>query len=104
MFCVKMTFDYVMGIPLQILPLLAADFDGDCLNILYIINKIFLEYAYATFNPRNAFYISKNDGLFNNDINHQRDILINATTLVSLSRKHYTEEDIEAIKYAKSLQ
>ena len=52
-------------------------FDGDCLNILYLINKEYIARSERVFNPRNAMYISKNDGMFNNDINHCKDILIN---------------------------
>ena len=95
-------FEYVMQVPLQILPLLVADFDGDVLNILYIINKAFYQRAYEVFNPRNAFYISRNDGLFNNQVNHQKDTLINANSLMLLGRHIYTEQDIVIIKDIKA--
>lgn len=104
MFVVGMNEDnYTMSLPLQILPLLAADFDGDCLNILYLINKAFTERAEVVFNPRNAMYISRNDGYFNNDVNHQRDTLINANAILQLSRDKYTTEDIDQIKRLKNM-
>ena len=50
------------------------------------------------FNPRNAMYISKNDGMFNNSYNHKRDTIINMNTFVQLSRSNYTDEELAAIK------
>ena len=107
MYCVGISdqtekFEYVMQLPLQVLPLLAADFDGDVLNIMYIINKAFYERAKEIFNPRNAFYINRNDGLFNNAVNHQKDTLINANTLVDLGRDNYSDEDIANIERIKA--
>lgn len=67
-------------------------------NILLIINKEFQRAAENVFNPRNSMYISKNDGMFNNSYNHKRDTIINANTLVQLSRGNYTPEQIAAIK------
>jgi len=75
---------------------------GDTLNILLIINKDFQEAAENVFNPRNAMYISKNDGMFNNSYNHKRDSIINMNTLCQLSRAHYTEEQLNRIKIAQS--
>ena len=71
---------------------------GDTLNILLIINRDFQTAAENVFNPRNAMYISKNDGMFNNDINHCKDILITMNSFVNLSREAYSQEDIMAIK------
>jgi len=101
-FCVGMTDTYTMGIPLQILKLLAADFDGDVLNIFYIINKAFYTRAFQVLNPRNSMYISNNDGKLNMDVVHQRDTIINANTLVRLGRKNYSEEQLAKIKMLKA--
>lgn len=78
------------------------DFDGDVLNIRYIINKEFYYYANKVFNPRNALFISRNDGLFNNAVNHARDTIINLNTFLNLSRKHYTQEMINNIERLKN--
>ena len=99
MFCVDISdktekFEYIMQLPLQVLPLLNADFDGDVLNVMYIINKAFFERAFQLFNPRNAFYISRDDGLFNNLVNHQKDTLINANSMLLLGRHVYSSHDI----------
>lgn len=52
----------------------------------------------AIFNPRNNFMISKNDGLFDNSVNHQRDTLINSNSMIQLSRHNYRREWIDHIK------
>ena len=81
--------------------LLKKSFDGDTLNILLVINKDFARAASLAFNPRNAMHISKNDGLFDNSYNHQRDTIINMNTFVQLGRRNYNKEDIDAIKKAQ---
>lgn len=95
---VGLSSGYTMAIPLEVIKSLAADFDGDCLNILYIINKDFLERAIEIFNPRNAMCISRNDGMFDNNVNHQRDLVININTFTRLGRKYHTEEELNTIR------
>ena len=68
---------------------------------MYIINRDFLQRAIEIFNPRNAFYISRNDGLFNNLVNHQKDTLINANIFVELGRGVYSKDDIDNINKIK---
>lgn len=103
MFVVGISNNFTMNIPVQVLKKLAADFDGDCLNILLIINKAFLEQAVAKFNPRNAMFISRNDGYFDNELNHCRDSLINANSLVQISRDKYSPEQLEKIRRLKEI-
>ena len=69
-------------------------FDGDVLNILLPINQTFIKLTWEKFNPRNAMYISRNDGYFNSDVSMQRDTLINANTLARLGRDTYSQEDL----------
>lgn len=76
-------------------------FDGDCLNLMYLINKQFIEEAEKKFNPRNSAFISRNDGRFNNDVNHCRDTLVNANCMLNLSRDKYGEERIARIRALK---
>lgn len=101
MFVVGINDSYTMGVPLQILPLLAADFDGDVLNILYIVNKNFFEIAHKIINPRNSMYISKNDGRLNDDMNHRKDLMINANTLMHIGRENYSSDQINNILQLK---
>lgn len=103
MYCSKISTGFTMAIPLPILEGLAADFDGDTLNILLIINKDFQTAAENVFNPRNSMYISKNDGMFNNSYNHKRDTIINMNTLVQLSRSNYTEAQLKKIADAQEM-
>ena len=104
MFVVGYTDTLTMSVPLQVLKSLAADFDGDVLNILHIINRAFFERCNIVFNPRNAMYISRIDGKLNSDLIVQRDTLINANTFLHLGRKNYTEEQLKAIKETKERQ
>ena len=68
---------------------------------MYIINRAFYERAREVFNPRNAFYIDNNDGMFNNAVNHQKDTLINANTFIELGRGVYNQADIDNINRIK---
>lgn len=103
MFVVDICDSYTLGLPLQILPLLAADFDGDVLNVMYIINKSFFEAAYRVLNPRNAMYISRNDGKLSTAVLHNKDTLINANSLIRLARPNYSQEQLERIRLAKTI-
>lgn len=72
------------------------------LNILLIINKEFARAASLAFNPRNAMHISKNDGLFDNAYNQQRDTIINMNTFIQIGRKYYSEAQLETIRKAQA--
>ena len=49
--------------------------------------------AYQIFNPRNAMYINRADGLLNKAVMVQRDTVINSNTLVHLTMDDYLETD-----------
>lgn len=68
--------DFTMSLPIQILSVLNADFDGDTLNILSLKTKELKKAYDKAFNPRKNLPISRNDGLFNNDFNLLKDQLI----------------------------
>lgn len=78
------------------------DFDGDVLNIMLIIMDAFYQRANEIFNPRNSMYISRNDGMFNQQINHQKDTIINGNTLMHLGDYVYSDGDIENIRRIRS--
>ncbi|MNI93047.1 hypothetical protein D3C81_1805190 [compost metagenome] len=65
-----------MSIPIQVLSALNADFDGDILNVISLKTKESEEAFDKAFNPRKNMYISRNDGLFNNDFNLLKDQMI----------------------------
>ena len=72
----------------------------DVLNIFHIVSDAFFERAYQIFNPRNAMYISRSNGMLNSDVLVQRDTLINSNTLVGLTKDLYTEEELAELKKA----
>lgn len=104
MWCVGYSDTLTMSVPLQVLKSLAADFDGDVLNVMHIISQPFFERCNIVFNPRNAMYISRIDGKLNPDMLVQRDTLINANTFIYLGRKNYTKAQIDHIKKIKEKQ
>ena len=100
MYCTKVNFDsYAMGLPLQVLKPLNADFDGDVVNCMWIINRQFLEDAERVFNPRNAMFIDRNTGYMNADMCPNGETIINANNLVALARDSYTVEEKAMIKH-----
>ena len=101
---VDFTFTYTLGVPLQVLPGLAADFDGDVLNTHIIINKQFGNLCNRVFNPRNSMYISRNDGYLNTNLIHTKDLIVNTNAFVGISRQNYTAEQLQKIEYIKTLQ
>lgn len=97
--CVKCTQNnsYACSIPHEILASMNADFDGDTLNILHIINKDFLIHSASLYNPRLAMQISNNDGMFNSQMQLQTDTLICLNTFNRLGIKMYTDEKVDKI-------
>ena len=95
-FCVGMTDSFVMKLPLRTLAMMNADFDGDTLNILHIINNAFFVRAYEIYNPRNAMQISRNDGRFNDYVCIQRDTLLNVNQFSNLGRQHVDLDEYAA--------
>lgn len=98
--CIGINMNYTMSIPLYVLKPLAADFDGDTLNILYLYNKDFIREAEHTISPR-VMFISRNDGKCNADMLPARDQLIIGNSLRSVPAE-YTEEEIRAIREAQA--
>ena len=76
---VKITRDinnHTMGLPIPILPVLNADFDGDILNIMVQVISHISDAYFTNLNPRSNLFISKNDGKFNADANLFKDEII----------------------------
>jgi hypothetical protein len=103
LYCVECYVDsYAMGTPLQILAPLVADYDGDVLNILWIINNSFLEYAERVFNPRNAMFISRDDGYMNPLVAHNRDTMLTASNIKFAGMDEYTPNELAEIEGIKA--
>lgn len=56
--------DYSLSVPLSILPGLNADFDGDILNIIGMVDKS-ISYMFRKFDPIKRMIISRDSGLLN---------------------------------------
>lgn len=56
--------DYALSVPLSILPGLNADFDGDILNLIGMLNKALI-YMFRKFDPIKRMIISRDSGLLN---------------------------------------
>lgn len=98
---VGINMDYTMSISLLVLPKLAADFDGDTLNILYLYNRDFIDLAFRIISPRQMF-ISRNDGRCDSDLLHSRDTIINANSLKSLH--NYSESQLSKIRRLQAMK
>ena len=98
---IGINMDYTMSISLLVLPKLAADFDGDTLNILYLYNRDFIKLAFKIISPRQMF-ISRNDGRCDKDLLHSRDTIINANSLKSLHT--YNESQLLRIKRLQAMK
>ena len=84
---------YSCRVPHEILTSMNADFDGDTLNILLIINKQFLISAAYLFNPRLSMQISPNDGLFNSNMQLQTDTMICINSFAQIGIDEIDNED-----------
>ena len=89
---------YAMSLPLEILAGLNADFDGDTLNVMCIINLDFLYACMRVFNPRYCGQISRNTGLFETNVSLQTNNLICLNSFVRLAYDDYSDDDMELIR------
>ena len=67
--------DLTLSVPLNVLGLFAADFDGDVMNIISIKTKEFRDHYNKLFNPK-SMMIDRNDGKFNRKMNLIKDQMI----------------------------
>ena len=69
---------------------------------MHIVSDAFYQRAREVFNPRNAMYISRNNGMLDSDVMPFKDTLISANTLNDLTLHNYSPEEIEHIKQIKA--
>ena len=67
------------------------------LNIKLLLNKQYDKACEAIYSPRNAFCISRDDGMFNNDVNILKDTVINIEAFQHMTRNNYTESQLNKI-------
>ena len=93
---------YSCKVPHEILKSMGADFDGDTLNIMLIINDEFLINAARLFNPRLSMQISYNDGMFNSNMSLQTDTMICINSFAQLGYETITDEDMALIEMCQN--
>lgn len=71
------------------------------LNIKLLLNQQFDKACEAIYSPRNAFCISRDDGMFNNDVNIIKDTIINLEAFQHMTRNNYTKEQLDKINKLK---
>ena len=67
-----------------------------------LFNKAFDDACQKVYSPRNAFCISRNDGLFNNDVNVFKDTVINLESFIHMGRRRYNQNQVARIKALKA--
>ena len=73
-------------------------FDGDTLNFLMIYNEAFRSECEKKYSPRNAFCISRDDGMLNRNVNIFKDTMINMNTMIDMCRDNYSSDQLNKIK------
>lgn len=68
--------DYTMSLPISVLNLYNADFDGDTLNNFSLKTHKMIKEHDEAYNPAKTMFISRNDGLFNSEVNLIKDQII----------------------------
>ena len=69
---------------------------------MHCISDAFYERAREVFNPRNAMYISRNNGMLDSDVLPYKDSLVNANTMNDMTLQKYSSEELEHIKQIKA--
>ena len=68
--------DFTLSIPILVLTGLNADFDGDILNIVLLTSKKLKKEFNRVFNPKYNMFVSRTDGMYNNDYGLLKDQII----------------------------
>lgn len=82
--------------------LVKITFDGDTLNLILLINNDLKLATNNVFNPRNAMFISRNDGNMETFFNLKDDAVILINAFLSMTNDKYTQEDIDEIEACKN--
>ena len=67
-----------------------------------LLNEKFDKACENVYSPRNAFCISRNDGLFNMDVCIFKDTVINLESFVHMGRSHYSADQMARIQALKA--
>lgn len=94
---IKSDMDYNMATPLGILRGLNADFDGDILNIIAMINQE-IAYMFRKFDPIQRMIIARDTGMLNDYFNIEKSQLINLNYFSTIGETANDEPETYATK------
>ena len=90
--------DFTLGIPLSILSGLNADFDGDVLNIVAMINRE-INYLFRKFDPIRRMMISRDTGYLNPYFSIQKGQLIDLLFFCTMGKMKGDREEVYEAGY-----
>lgn len=89
--------DYALSVPLSILPGLNADFDGDILNLIGMMDKS-ISYMFRKFDPIKRMIISRDSGLLNDYFSITKGQLIDLFFFCTMGKMENDEEQTYPVK------
>ena len=89
--------DYALSVPLSILPGLNADFDGDILNLIGMMDKS-ISYMFRKFDPIRRMIISRDSGLLNDYFSITKGQLIDLFYFSTLGKMENDEPQTYPVK------
>ena len=72
-------------------------FDGDCMNVLKLLNEGCEQRCALCFDPRNSMMVYHDDGKFSNDTNIVKDEAININAFLYTARDAYSKKELAEI-------
>ena len=84
--------EFSLSVPLSILPGLNADFDGDILNIIGLVDKS-IAYMFRKFDPIKRMIISRDSGLLNEYFSIIKGQLIDLYYFATIGKMENDEEE-----------
>lgn len=89
--------NFALSVPLSILPGLNADFDGDILNIIAILDPA-IAYMFRKFNPIKRMIISRDNGMINDYFSIQKGQLIDLNYFATMNAMENDQPETYAVK------
>lgn len=93
--------DYSLSVPLSILPGLNADFDGDIMNIIGMMDKS-ITYMFRKFSPVERMIISRDTGMLNDYFSINKDQLIVLLYFSIIGKMENDQEEVYPVKDDKT--
>lgn len=93
--------DYALSVPLSILPGLNADFDGDILNLIGMVDSSLI-YMFRKFDPIRRMIISRDSGLLNDYFSITKGQLIDLYYFCTIGKKENDQPQTYAVRDNKT--